>query len=192
VPQLDGQYVVKQHKRARVGKQEQGRGHMYTSRLGVFSYIWVLAVILFHSYLLVYLLYAAFRRMASVPNSIWDVVAESLAPFLVVTLDDAVLYCVLKHPITIRALEPLAIQVLPSKKRRQAWLVQKWSAARQHPSESRADDCATTQWVKCGKGRSIFQPTGYFIAHGEINNITLYKYCHSHTVHMHCGEQSSE
>ena len=45
--------------------------------------------------------------MINAPNDIWAVVESSISAFLVVTIDDAVLYCMLQHPQVMHAVEAL-------------------------------------------------------------------------------------
>ena len=45
--------------------------------------------------------------MINAPNDIWAVVESSISAFLVVSIDDAVVYVVLLHPMTKKAIEPL-------------------------------------------------------------------------------------
>lgn len=45
--------------------------------------------------------------MINAPNDIWAVVESSISAFLVVSIDDAVVYVVLLHPMTKKAMEPL-------------------------------------------------------------------------------------
>ena len=84
--------------------------HHRVSRKAVWSYVWVVMIVVFHNVIGIYLLYASFRRMKNAPNDIWAVVESSISAFLVVSIDDAVLYCLLQHPISITALEPLGMR----------------------------------------------------------------------------------
>ena len=103
---LGGIYVVKklkyEHTNANTGEVE-----MRTSVAAILSYLWVCFIVLFHCVIGVYLLYASFRRMINVPNDIWGVVESSISAFLVVSIDDGVLYVVLLHPMSKKAMEPL-------------------------------------------------------------------------------------
>ena len=103
---LGGIYVVKklkyEHKNKRTGEVT-----LKTSWGAVLSYVWVCVIVLFHCVIGVYLLYASFRRMINVPNDIWGVVESSISAFLIVSIDDGVLYVVLLHPMSKKALEPL-------------------------------------------------------------------------------------
>merc|ERR1711871_1620065 len=82
-------------------------GKKKVSCAAVASYVWVIAIVLFHCVIGVYLLYASFRRMINAPNDIWAVVESSISAFLVVSIDDAVMYVVLLHPKTKKAIDPL-------------------------------------------------------------------------------------
>ena len=127
---VGGVYIVR---KLRYTDAETGESRISKSSVG--SYLWVMAIVAFHVSLGVYLLYASFRRMINAPNDIWAVVESSISAFLVVSIDDAVLYCVLQHPITIAAIEPLGSR--PQKKSVRAYRFlaarKRVSAAALHP-----------------------------------------------------------
>jgi hypothetical protein len=105
---LGGIYVVRRmHYDVVDPKTGAKTGETKMSLTALMSYIWVVGIVLFHCIIGVYLLYASFRRMINVPNDIWGVVESSISAFLVVSIDDAVLYVVLLHPMSKKALEPL-------------------------------------------------------------------------------------
>ena len=59
---------------------------------------WIILVGLFHFYLLIWCLFAAFRAMSHKANSIWPCLEASVSIFLVTTFDDLVLYVILRNP----------------------------------------------------------------------------------------------
>ena len=102
---IGGIYVVRKLKQI-----DLLTGRHKVSRKAVASYVWVVLIVAFHNVIGIYLLYASFRRMINAPNDIWAVVESSISAFLVVSIDEAVLYCLLQHPITIAALDPLGMR----------------------------------------------------------------------------------